>query len=81
VFAGEQTAPAGVDRLLASAAHGRTGASTMTTCLHRPACPPADAPDSDSARVVLTHPDQGWSMLCNGVLVFDELPAGEPVPA
>ena len=42
-------------------------------CTHRPACPPADAPDRDAARVVRTHPDQGWSLLCNGVVLFDDL--------
>jgi hypothetical protein len=42
-------------------------------CTHRPACPPADAPDRDAARVVVTHPDQGWSLLCNGVVLFDDL--------
>ena len=45
----------------------------MTTCLHRPACPPADRPDRDAARVVSAHPGQGWSLLCNGVVVFDDL--------
>ena len=47
----------------------------MTTCLHVPPCPPADHPDNEAARVVSNHSDQGWSMLCNGVIVFDELDA------
>jgi hypothetical protein len=47
-------------------------------CTHRPACPPPDAPDRDAARVVVTHPDQGWSLLCNGVVLFDDL--GEILP-
>ncbi|HST66831.1 MAG TPA: DUF5999 family protein [Mycobacteriales bacterium] len=42
-------------------------------CTHRPACPSADAPDRDAAKVVVTHPDQGWSLLCNGVVLFDDL--------
>jgi hypothetical protein len=50
----------------------------MTTCLHRPACPSADGPDRDAARIVSTHPEQGWSLLCNGVVVFDDL--GELLP-
>ncbi len=47
-------------------------------CTHRPACPSADALDNDAARVVVTHPDQGWSLLCNGVVLFDDL--GEILP-
>jgi hypothetical protein len=50
----------------------------MTTCLHRPAWPPADGPDRDAAKVVSAQPAQGWSLLCNGVVVFDDL--GELLP-
>jgi hypothetical protein len=28
--------------------------------------------------VIATHPEQGWSLLCNGVLVFDD--TGELLP-
>jgi Family of unknown function (DUF5999) len=52
----------------------------MTTCQHRPQCPPYDAPDRDAAHIVATHPEQGWNLLCNGVVVFDDtgaiLPSG-----
>ena len=48
-------------------------------CPHRPACPPADRPDRAAARTVAFHPEQGWSLLCNGVIVFDDL--GEILPA
>jgi hypothetical protein len=41
-------------------------------CRHLPACPPAEAPDRDAARVVSSHPEQGWSLLCNGVLSFED---------
>lgn len=41
-------------------------------CPHQPTCPPADAPDRDAARVVAGHPEQGWSLLCNGVVSFDD---------
>ena len=44
-------------------------------CPHRPACPPADRPDRGAARTVAAHPEQGWSLLCNGVIVFDDLGA------
>ena len=47
-------------------------------CSHQPPCPPAESADHDSARVIATHPEQGWSLLCNGVLVFDD--TGELLP-
>jgi len=47
-------------------------------CLHDPACPPAEAMDHDAARIVACHPEQGWSLLCNGVVVFDD--TGEILP-
>jgi Family of unknown function (DUF5999) len=47
-------------------------------CQHRPACPPADALDHDAARVVTCHPEQGWSLLCNGVVLFED--TGEILP-
>lgn len=52
-------------------------------CRHETLCPSADAPDRDAARVVSSHPEQGWSLLCNGVVLFDDtgelLPTGEAV--
>ena len=47
-------------------------------CKHRPPCPSADRPDREAARTVATHPEQGWSLLCNGVVLFDDL--GELLP-
>ena len=53
-------------------------------CSHQPPCPPADHRDRDAARTVARHPEQGWSLLCNGVIVFDDmgeiLPGGRVVP-
>ena len=53
-------------------------------CLHQPPCPPADRPDRDAARTVAFHPEQGWSLLCNGVILFDDagelLPDGRAIP-
>jgi hypothetical protein len=50
-------------------------------CRHVPACPSADAVDRDAAHVISAHPEQGWSLLCNGVVVFEDfgelLPSGE----
>ncbi|WP_331751000.1 DUF5999 family protein (plasmid) [Streptomyces globisporus] len=52
-------------------------------CPHEPTCPPADAADHDSARLISFHPEQGWGKLCNGVLLFDDtgelLPGGQVV--
>jgi hypothetical protein len=57
-------------------------------CHHRPHCPSALANDRLAARVAAAHPEQGWSLLCNGVVVFDDngflLPDGcviDPGPA
>ena len=47
-------------------------------CQHLPPCPAADASDHDAARVVARHPEQGWVLLCNGVVVFDD--TGELLP-
>jgi hypothetical protein len=37
-----------------------------------PPCPRADAPDATAAHVVASHPGQGWSLLCNGIVHFDD---------
>jgi hypothetical protein len=47
-------------------------------CNHWPECPPPTAPDHTAARTVAAHPQQGWSLLCNGVVVFDD--TGELFP-
>jgi len=52
-------------------------------CLHRPQCPDALAPDRIAARAVARHSEQGWSLLCNGVVLFEDggafLPDGRVV--
>ncbi len=52
-------------------------------CKHQPRCPGALAPDRMAARVMASHPEQGWSLLCNGVVLFDDagalLPGGREV--
>jgi hypothetical protein len=57
-------------------------------CSHIPACPSASAPDRAAARIKADHTDQGWSLLCNGVVLFTDegelLPDGRaiaPVPS
>ena len=47
-------------------------------CNHQPPCPDALAPDRMAARVKAGHPEQGWSLLCNGIVVFDD--AGALLP-
>ncbi len=53
-------------------------------CPHEPPCPSADGPDREAVRVVAAHPEQGWSLLCNGVVVFEDtgdlLPDGRVIP-
>jgi hypothetical protein len=47
-------------------------------------CPSADAVDREAARVVAAYPEQGRSLLCNGVVLFDGtgvlLPSGHMLP-
>jgi hypothetical protein len=47
-------------------------------CQHQPPCPRADARDHQAARLVAFHPEQGWGLLCNGVVIFDD--TGELLP-
>lgn len=57
----------------------RKNSSTM--CQHQPACPSAESADREAALLTAHHPEQGWSLLCNGVLIFEDtgelLPNGE----
>jgi hypothetical protein len=61
-----------------------TAKQRKAMCSHQPPCPPADHRDRDAARTVAFHPEQGWSLLCNGVIVFDDmgeiLPGGRGMP-
>ncbi|MEU4143080.1 DUF5999 family protein [Streptomyces parvulus] len=47
-------------------------------CAHNPPCPTAEAPDREAARPLAHRPEQGWSLLCNGVLLFED--TGELLP-
>lgn len=53
--------------------------SSDEPCQHRPTCPDALASDRFAARAVASHPEQGWSLLCNGVVLFDD--GGQLLPA
>jgi hypothetical protein len=52
-------------------------------CLHQTPCPDAATDARDLAAVVSRHPEQGWNLLCNGVVLFDDdgelLPDGSTV--
>jgi len=63
VYAAQQPAPASIP---------------ARTCRHLPPCPPAIAPDRLAARIVAGHPEQGWSLLCNGIITFDDSGALTP---
>lgn len=41
-------------------------------CMHQRECPPATAADRAAAQVLLRFPDIGCSLLCNGVLSFED---------
>jgi len=51
---------------------GQLAVSEAEMCQHLPACPAGHAPDCLAARVVAGHLGQGWSLLCNGVVVFED---------
>lgn len=71
----------GVVRHIAPAPGG-TAASTslygLGNCQHQPSCPEAGALDRDAAHTVAAHPEQGWSLLCNGIVLFED--TGELLP-
>jgi hypothetical protein len=50
---------------------------------HRPECPPAEADEHQAARVRVCRPEVGYSVLCNGVLLFDDtgclMPSGKVI--
>ncbi|MGD0703881.1 MAG: DUF5999 family protein [Trebonia sp.] len=47
-------------------------------CPHIPRCPESTAPDREAAHTIASHPEQGWSLLCNGVVIFED--TGELLP-
>jgi Family of unknown function (DUF5999) len=55
-----------------------THSARSRICHHVPRCPAATAPDRHAARTVAAHPEQGWSLLCNGIVLFDDI--GELLP-
>ncbi|MBK5995228.1 DUF5999 family protein [Streptomyces microflavus] len=57
-----------------------TGTTVLpdSLCKHTPRCPSADSPDREAAHVVAAYPEQGWSLLCNALVLFDD--TGELLP-
>ena len=47
-------------------------------CPHTPPCPDASGLDREAARTIISHPEQGWSLLCNGIVIFED--TGELLP-
>jgi hypothetical protein len=41
-------------------------------CRHEPRCPAADLSTACAAQVVSPHPEQGWCLLCNGAILFED---------
>nr|WP_239149448.1 DUF5999 family protein [Streptomyces sp. SID12501] len=58
--------------------HSTTERKIPSMCQHQPSCPTAHSTDRESARLMAHHPEQGWSLLCNGVLLFED--TGELLP-
>ncbi|HJQ00490.1 MAG TPA: DUF5999 family protein [Jatrophihabitans sp.] len=58
--------------------NGVAAAPSRAACVHVPPCPSADGPDRDAAHVLVCHPEQGWSLLCNGIVLFED--TGEILP-
>ncbi|MFI1482377.1 DUF5999 family protein [Streptomyces sp. NPDC020747] len=55
-------------------------------CSHQSSCPSAGRSERsgrDEAHIVSAHPEQGWYLLCDGAIVFDDtgvlLPDGRVV--
>lgn len=55
-------------------------------CSHQSSCPSADRTERshrDDAHIVSAHPEQGWYLLCDGAIAFDDtgvlLPDGRVV--
>lgn len=71
-IAGASFPRAGEGARLGYAHLGRTWGEAIMNCPHQPHCPPADAPDCEAAHVLVSHPEQGWSLLCNGVVLFED---------
>ena len=41
-------------------------------CRHEPQCPSPGDTGRVEAHVIAGHTEQGWSLLCNGIVLFDD---------
>lgn len=48
-------------------------------CEHQPPCPSVDLPEWDTARVIATHDELGWLLLCNGAVVLHDQVRQAPI--
>jgi anti-sigma regulatory factor (Ser/Thr protein kinase) len=67
IHAGTPPGTGGPPRVAASCPDRR-----RVMCRHAPPCPPAHAPDREAARIIAGHPEQGWNLLCNGIVLFED---------
>ena len=72
------TSSRGTDTTSDSVDNPSTQRKIPPMCQHQTQCPSADSADRESARLVAHHPEQGWSLLCNGVVLFED--TGELLP-
>jgi hypothetical protein len=61
-----------MNRLNETPGHDSASAGSLTRCDHVPCCPAASATDCRKAHVRTSHAEQGWCLLCNGVIFFDD---------
>lgn len=54
----------------------RLAAAHTGSCPHTPPCPMRGAPGADGARIAFDCPEQGWALLCNGIVLADHQPLG-----
>jgi len=47
-------------------------------CPHQTPCPSFTDSDREAAAILAAHPEQGWTLLCNGVILFED--TGELLP-
>ncbi len=65
--------PADSEEQAVPTGRGRPDLGRYTTmCAHMPSCPGAEDQRPWTAHVVTDHSEQGWSRLCNGVILFDD---------
>jgi hypothetical protein len=55
----------------------------MDMCDHEPRCPSVGTAEQNAAHRCASHPEQGWALLCNGLILFEDggaiLPTGDAV--